>query len=464
MPNQTTTLSPVLFTVWRTCMACTAVLFVMATALAQTNGVDFPDRVTTRLVDLEFCADNGRFDSEIESLLAKALSQHFIVLQRGGIQDAIEREQLDNMGGLFDENQRAELGVLEGAGAIVSASLNCREQRQVLTVNITSVETTRLLYTHSFYGVDLKHAFRLFEVDLDRLMNKDEHPLREMTQEQLRDNVFDLHVVDYQFADFWTNAVEQVLFTGLKEYTSSPTLDVHGLVKVNMVSDHLGMMTSQVELQPSKFRQLTKHLQAHVNMVPERTAPTYDENIVRVESHPSWPFHLTLNERKSVNWNGSSPVGTESWKSQLQSAPQGRYVFRLHSLRLGMREYSSNQLLEGKGRKEISSMAFSAIIPGSGIGFGTFGNNKGRHHLLIVGSLACASLGTRLNARKHYNNYQNASNQQEATATYTAANTWHKASLILSGCTLVSWSWNLADTYQKVRAHNKRIHSFMSNQ
>lgn len=69
MLNHIKAFSHFFFPVWRTCLACAAVFFALGTASAQTNPVDIPDRMTLRLVNLEFCEDGGRSNSEIESLL-----------------------------------------------------------------------------------------------------------------------------------------------------------------------------------------------------------------------------------------------------------------------------------------------------------------------------------------------------------------------------------------------------------
>lgn len=448
---------------WQFWLVCTALTFAMVPAKAQSNGTEIPDRMIVKLLNIDLCEYVSRSVSELESLVARVLSKHAIVLQRGEVQDAIEREQLESMGVQFNENRTAEFGAMEGAQAIVSVSFDCRNQVQILTVNITSVETTRLLYTNSFNGVDLNHVFRLFEMDFDLAMKKGAHPLSEFSEDQLRTNIFELELVDFQFSDSWNRAIEQSLFSGLLDFRSNKHLAVEGVAQVRMSSDEFGMMHVHLELKPAKSRELTEHLQLRLNDVTPRVAPKYGQRTVLVQAQPNWSFTLETSPRETVLLTKRSSISNSPWHAELSTAPSGKYVFQSHAIRLGIREFSSVELLEGKGRNEITAMALSAVLPGVGVSYGTFGNERWGHHLLAVGSLASIAAVTRLLSRTHYAQYQNATTELEASTSYSTANLWHHVSLISSGCALVSWSWNLADTYRKSRAHNRRIQLYMSN-
>ena len=106
-------------------------------------------------------------------------------------------------------------------------------------------------------------------------------------------------------------------------------------------------------------------------------------------------------------------------------------------------------------------MAFSALAPGMGMEYVTYGKEKGGNWLVTVALPAAVGLVLDGLADRAYSEYQDALTPEAAESAYNKANRLHKAAFVTLGVSGALWGWNLFETHRAADRHRAALRQFI---
>ena len=324
--------------------------------------------------------------------LDMALDGPFEVLERGAGQEAIFEEWRQQMSGLVREDQGAQWGNLEAADGVVVLDVTCVREVQRYKVSISDVASGRRAFMRSFAGGDVFDAMHLLGLELGRQYSLQRHPLDGVPEYQLRHDQFDLFEVDEVSAMAWRNEVEDVVERAIRSWQP--------LKRVNLLSSLTGELTldpnqgsrTELTLRGTRGAALERHLNGALAGMSQPAIPMFGGIPIHAKATIRWPFSYSHDPAFIVDHRKRARLLPEV-VARLANAPTGRYAFEMSFWQLGEQEEKRVRLLHGETRSTGKALLLSALMPGSGLSYVTYGEKRGAPYLLAVaGSVALSWL------------------------------------------------------------------------
>ena len=426
------------------------------------NLTELPPSVFVILGNIQGCQNIGLSDAEIESEFIKTLAKDFIVLERGGVHNAIIDEWREQMSGLYDESTTVDFGELDGAEGIAMIYVDCNSDLIKCSVSISDIESGQRVYTESFLASDIKNALKMFSIDLERKHKSVGHPLDQYSERELRDSVFNFFEVDELAARTWIDEFEATLQNSLVKYVPKSNIEISGMLSAELNIDFFNGIKYDFTIPGTKNEPLINYLKFESSSLIKVHVPKYKGQYVRTYARRDYPFILRANNRYYIKVRDDFFTENMEINRVLSQAPRGDYNFNFKQIRLGDFEYSHNQFISGSGRNTITALLISSVVPGLGIDYGTYKSKKGTFYLISFCITNAIGWGLKGLSNSAYDDYLSGIDPNQIESDYQRANKLHHGAVMSWSVSGVIWTINLFDTSIKTSKHSRKIQNFVN--
>lgn len=441
------------------CLSCSEQFAYSQTESQQSS---LPSSVFVIIGDIDECVLLGLSETEIETEFIKFLSTDFVVLERGGVHDAIIEEWRSQMSGIYDESTTVDFGELDGAEGIAMINVECNSEVVKCNVSISDVETGRRVYTESFLASDLIKALTMFSLDLSRKHKSTMHPLDIYSKAELRDSVFSFFEVDELAAMTWLDEFETTLQNSLVSYVPNKNVELSGVLTAELNVDYFNGVNYKFTIPGNKNESLINHLNFDATSLIKVEVPKYNGEYIKTYARKEYPIILRANNSYAIKVRDDFYTDNIEINKVLNQAPRGDYNFNFKHIRLADFDYSHNQLVSGSGRSVVTSLLLSSVMPGLGIDYGTYKSKKGTLYLISFCLTNAIGWGLKGLSNNAYDDYLTGIDPNQIESDYQRANKLHHGAIISWSLSSVIWTINLLDTGVKTSKHSRKIQNFVS--
>ena len=421
----------------------------------------WPERMVTMTGRIMPCPETSADVSHALDDFEKALGTTTTLLERGNVKDAILEEWQEQMSGLYDELTTAQWGNLAGADGVAMLEIACRNGIQVHAVTVSDAETGQRLFSEQYVGGNVASAMNLFAMELAARDQIVRHPLDGVPEPVLRDSTFSYFEVDGLGAATWRTEMEAVMQRALSRYRPSNRMNLDAPVEVDLDLDPLRGAIVDFHVSGLRSEMVERHFRDAASGIALPAVPTYAGVRLHATAEITLPFRFYYDPRFPMRVRMEGAEGPQEVRDALRGAPSGNYEFQYRFWQLGNKQSNETQLISAQPRSTGGALALSAVVPGMGMEYVTFGQKKGGNWLLAVALPAAAGLVLDALSDRAYTDYQNALTPGAAETAYVKANRLHKAAFVTLGLTGVVWSWNLVETRRVADRHRQAIRQFI---
>ena len=463
---------PVFFVVWLLAGVLSSCTTQQSVLYVPTKEVDvqsmelgdvqrWPERMVTMTGRMTPCPESSADVSHALDDFEEALGTTTTLLERGNVKEAILEEWQEQMSGLYDESTTAQWGNLAGADGVAMLEIICRNGIQVHAVTVSDAETGQRLFSEQYVGGNVASAMNLFAMELAARDQIVRHPLDGVPEQVLRDSTFSYFEVDELGAVTWRTEMEAVMQRALSRYRPSNRMNLNVPVEVDLDLDPLRGATVDFHVSGLRSEMVERHFRDAASGMALPAVPTFAGVRLHATAEVTLPFRFYYDPRFPMRVRMEGAEGPQEVRDALRGAPPGNYEFQYRFWQLGTKQSNETQLISAQPRSTGAAMAFSALAPGMGMEYVTYGKEKGGNWLLAVALPTAAGLVLDGLADRAYSDYQDALTPTAAESAYAKANRLHKAAFVTLGVTGVLWSWNLVETRRAAERHREAIRQFI---
>ena len=421
----------------------------------------WPERTIAMTGDVSPCPGAVLAEGQALNSFQEALGETTTILERGAVKEAILDEWRQQMSGIYDDATTSEWGNLSGADGVAMLEVTCREGIQVHAVTVSDAESGHRLFSERYVGGELASAMQLLSMELaarDRIVR---HPLDGLSDAQLRDSTFNYFEVDELGALTWRTELEAVMQRALTRYRPANRLNFSEPLEVELDLDPARGASLDFHVSGLRSEMLERHFGDASSGLSLPAVPTFSGIKLHANARVTMPFAFYYDPRFPMRMRMEGAEGPQEVRDALRGAPPGNYEFQYRFWRLGAKEFKDTRLISAQPRSTAGALALSAIAPGMGMEYVTFGQRKGGNWLVAV--LLPAALGFTLDALSDqaYADYQSALTPELATSHYNKANQLHQGAVITLGISGVLWGYNLFATHKAADGHRRALRQFI---
>lgn len=424
----------------------------------------WPERMVTMTGRMEPCPETIEDVSHALDDFENALTATTTLLERGNVKEAILEEWQEQMSGLYDESTTVQWGNLVGAEGVATLDITCRSGIQVHAVTVSDVETGQRVFKEQYVGGNVASAMNLFAMELTARDQIVGHPLEGVPEEVLRDSSFSFFDVDELGAVTWRTELEAVMQRALGRYRPSNRMNLNAPLEVDLDLDPFRGATVEFHTSGLRSEMVERYLRDATSGLVLPSVPSYAGVRFHATAEVTFPFRFYYDPQFHVRVRMEGAEGPQEVRDALRGAPPGNYEFQYRFWQLGVKQSNETRLISAQPRSAGAAVALSALAPGMGMEYVTYGKEKGVNWFLAVALPAAAGLVLDGLADRAYSDYQDALTPDAAESTYAKANRLHKAAFVTLGVTGVLWSWNLVETRRAADRHRQAIRQFAIHQ
>jgi len=351
------------------------------------NRVPWPEKVASSVGVWSPCPEQELDEDGAVFEMDMALDGPFEVLERGAGQEAILEEWRQQMSGVVREDPNVEWGNLMAADGVVVLDVTCVGDVQRHSVTISDVASGRRAFMRSYAGGDVFDAMYLLGLELDQQYTLERHPLDGLSEAELRASEFDLFEVDEISAMSWRNELEDVVEKSIRDWRPMKRVSLLSSVKAELTLHPREGSRTRLSVRGGRGAAIERHLNASLSGLSLPAIPMFGGVPLRTTATLTWPFSYSYDPAFLFNHRRRyrTMPELEPW---LKDAPNGRYEFEMSFWQLGEVEEKNIRLRHGQTRGVETALLMSLLIPGSGLSYVTYKEERGSPYLLGVAALS----------------------------------------------------------------------------
>lgn len=421
----------------------------------------WPERMVAMVGTLDPCPGAVLDRADVLTAFEGALGTSTTILERGDVKEAILEEWKEQMSGLYDESTTAEWGHLAGADGVAMLDVTCREGIQVHIVTVSDAESGQRLFSENYVGGEWGSAMRLLTMEFESRDRLVRHPLDGLSESTLRDSTFNFFVVDELGAVTWQTGIEAVMQRSLDRFKPTGRLNFNDPIEVELDLHPMRGASMDFHVPGLRSDLLERHFRDASSAQELPPVPTFSGVKLHATANVAMPFAYYYDPRFPMRVRLEGAEGPQEVRDALRSAPAGNYEFEFKYWRLGTKESNETRLLSARPRSTGGALALSAVAPGLGMEYVTFGARQGGNWFLAVMGPAVVGLLLDAVADRAYEDYLAALTPAAAESSYRRANRFHKGAFVTLGISGVLWGWNIYETRRAAENHRLALRQFI---